>query len=320
MQHFNPTRRRVLGLLAAAGFALSALSASALAAGSDTLNIGYQKYGTLVLLKAQGALEKRLAPLGVKVKWAEFPGGPQLLEALNVGSVDLGVTGETPPIFAQAAGADLLYIANEPAAPEGEAIVVGKDSPIRNVKDLKGKRVALNKGSNVHYLLVRALEKAGLKYEDITPVFLNPADGRAAFQQGSVDAWVIWDPFLAAAEKQLNARQLADGKGIVNNTQFYLARKPYVTSNPRVIKVVLEELQRLDAWGKSHIPEVSAEWSSQIGLDKDIVQVAAKRSGYGVKLLDGKVVAEQQRIADTFFKLKLIPKPLVVKDIVWDGK
>jgi sulfonate transport system substrate-binding protein len=209
-----------------------------------------------VLLKAQGTLEKRLAPLGVKVKWAEFPGGPQLLEALNVGSVDLGTTGETPPIFAQAAGADLLYLANEPAAPEGEAIVVGKDSPIRSVKDLKGKRVALNKGSNVHYLLVRALEKAGLKYEDITPVFLNPADGRAAFQQGSVDAWVIWDPFLAAAEKQLNARPLADGKGIVNNTQFYLARKPYVASNPKVIKVVLEELQRLDAWGKSHIPEV----------------------------------------------------------------
>jgi len=320
MQHFNPTRRCMLGLLAAVGLALSSLSASAVAASSDTLNIGYQKYGTLVLLKAQGTLEKRLAPLGVKVKWAEFPGGPQLLEALNVGSVDLGTTGETPPIFAQAAGADLLYIANEPAAPEGEAIVVSKDSPLHSVKDLKGKRIALNKGSNVHYLLVRALEKAGLKYEDIKPVFLNPADGRAAFQQGSVDAWVIWDPFLAAAEKQLNARQLADGKGIVNNTQFYLARKPYVNSNPKVIKVVLEELQRLDTWGKNHIPEVSSELSGQIGLDKDIVQVAAKRTGYGVKQLDSKVVAEQQRIADSFYQLRLIPKPLQVSDVVWKGQ
>lgn len=222
---FQPSRRRLLGALSAAALA-AALPRPARAA-SDTLRIGYQKYGTLVLLKAQGTLEKRLAPLGIQVKWAEFPGGPQLLEALNVGSVDFGTTGETPPIFAQAAGADLQYVAYEPPAPKGEAIVVAKDSPLKSVKDLKGKRVALNKGSNVHYLLVKALEKAGLKYEDVQTVFLNPSDARAAFERGSVDAWVIWDPFLAAAEHQLGARQLADGVGLVSNHQFYLASRRY---------------------------------------------------------------------------------------------
>nr|BFE93186.1 hypothetical protein GCM10020185_37220 [Pseudomonas brassicacearum subsp. brassicacearum] len=110
------------------------------------------------------------------MQWTEFPGGPQLLEGLNVGSIDFGVTGETPPVFAQAAGADLLYVAYEPPAPTSEAILVPKGSAIQSVQDLKGKKVVLNKGSNVHYLLVRALEDAGLKYSDIQTVF--PASGR----------------------------------------------------------------------------------------------------------------------------------------------
>jgi len=287
---------------------------------TNTLNVGYQKYGTLVLLKAQGTLEKRLAPLGIQVKWAEFPGGPQLLEALNAGSVDLGVTGETPPIFAQAAGADLVYIANEPAAPEGEGIVVKNNSPIKSLKDLKGKRVALNKGSNVHYLLVKALENAGLKYSDITPVFLNPADGRAAFENGSVDAWAIWDPFFAAAQKQLDARSIADGRHNVSNHQFYLASKTYADQHAKVLKIVIEELAKLDSWSKSHLGAVTSELSSQIGLDPAIVQVAAKRTSFGVQVLSPQVIAEQQRIADSFYALKLIPQKLQVSQIVWQPR
>ena len=153
-------RRGLVALFAAA----VSFGAIVQAQAAETLRIGYQKYGTLVLLKAKGTLEKRLAAQGVNVQWTEFPGGPQLLEGLNVGSIDFGVTGETPPVFAQAAGADLLYVAYEPPAPTSEAILVPKDSPIKSVAELKGKKVVLNKGSNVHYLLVRALEDAGLKY------------------------------------------------------------------------------------------------------------------------------------------------------------
>src|SRR5690606_30312271 len=151
-------------------------------------------------LKSKGTLEDKLKGLGFKVTWTEFPAGPQMLEALNVGAIDFGNTGEAPPIFAQAAGAPLVYVAHEPPAPRGEAILVPKVSPIKTVADLKGKKVALNKGSNVHYLLVKALEKAGVKYSEIQTAFLAPADARAAFERGSVDAWVIWDPFQAAAE------------------------------------------------------------------------------------------------------------------------
>jgi hypothetical protein len=179
------------------------------------------------VLKARGTLEKRLASQGVTVEWLEFPAGPQLLEGLNAGAIDVGTVGETPPIFAQAAGVDFVYIGNEPPAPRGEAIVVLPDSPIRTLAQLRGKKVALNKGSNVHYLLVKALEHAGIPYTDIQPIFLTPADARAAFVQRNVDAWVIWDPYLAAAERQLGARVVANGEGLVRNTQYYLAARRY---------------------------------------------------------------------------------------------
>ena len=178
-------------LMAAAILSISVIAASVgLSYGQDkVVRVGYQKYGKLVLLKGKGTLEEKLRPLGYEVTWTEFPSGPPLLEALNVGAVDFGIAGETPPIFAQAAGAPLVYLAYDPPAPQGEAILIPKDSPLKSVADLKGKKVALNKGSNVHYLLVRALEKAGLKYTDIEPVFLAPSDALAAFSRGSVDAW-----------------------------------------------------------------------------------------------------------------------------------
>ncbi len=285
--------------------------------GPQPLRIGYQKYGTLVILKARGTLENRLAPLSVAVKWTEFPAGPQLLEGLNVGSIDFGVVGEAPPIFAQAAGAKLVYVANEPPAPASEAIIVPKDSPVQSVAELKGKKVALNKGSNVHYLLVKALEKAGLRYQDVQPVFLPPADARAAFERGSVDAWAIWDPFLAAAEKQLGARILTDGQGIVSNHQFYLAAREYADKHPRIVQAIVEELAKIDDWGRRNPEQVAAFLAPQIGLDPATVEIAARRYSYGVKPIDAAVVAAQQQIADVFFDLKLIPNPISIKDAVW---
>jgi sulfonate transport system substrate-binding protein len=305
-------RRGVVALLAAAVSFGVVLHAQA-----DALRIGYQKYGTLVLLKAKGTLEKRLAEQGVEVQWTEFPGGPQLLEGLNVGSIDFGVTGETPPVFAQAAGADLLYVAYEPPAPTSEAILVPKDSPIKSVKDLKGKKVVLNKGSNVHYLLVRALEDAGLKYSDIQTIFLPPADARAAFERGSVDAWVIWDPYQAAAEQQLQARTLRDASALADNHQFYLATKPYAEQHPKVIETLIEEVRNVGEWAKANPEEVTQQVAPLLGLALDITRTAVKRQGYGAQFLTPEVVSAQQKIADSFYQLKLIPKPLVVKDVIW---
>jgi len=305
--------RHALGLLCAIATASGVLPAYAQGE-PELLRIGYQKYGTLTLLKARGGLEKRLAPLGVELRWTEFPAGPQLLEGLNVGSIDFGTVGEAPPIFAQAAGADLVYVANQPPAPAAEAIVVPKDSAVKSLAELKGKKIALNKGSNVHYLLVKALEKAGLKYSDVRVVFLPPADARAAFERGSVDAWAIWDPFLAAAEKQIGARVLVDGKGLVANHQFYLASRSYANAKPQVVQAIVDELAKLDRWADGNHMEVGATLGPQIGLDVGIAELAASRFAYGIRPISVAVAAEQQKIADVFFDLKLIPKAVPVSD------
>jgi len=313
------SRRSLLGRAAATLFALVLAGGSALVSAqskADTLRIGYQKSASLfVLQKAQGTLEKRLAPLNVDVRWVEFPAGPQLLEGLNVGSVDVGYVGEAPPIFAQAAGANFVYIGNDPAAPEAEAIVVAKDSPLKTVADLKGKKVALNKGSNVHYLLVRALEKAGLKYADIQPVFLAPADARAAFEKGAVDAWAIWDPFLSAAEKQLGVRQLADGRGgVANNYQYYLSERHFAERRPDVIKALFEDSVEQGRWIKSNVKQAAAIIAPIQGLDAEIVESALRRYQFGVAPVTDAIVSEQQKIADVFFDLKLIPKTIRIAD------
>ncbi|WP_374322801.1 sulfonate ABC transporter substrate-binding protein [Aquipseudomonas alcaligenes] len=307
------TLRRSLVALFAAAISFGAITQ----AQAETLRIGYQKYGTLVLLKAKGSLEKRLAEQGIEVQWTEFPGGPQLLEGLNVGSIDFGTTGEAPPIFAQAAGADLLYVAHEPPAPTSEAILVPKDSALKSVSELKGKKIALNKGSNVHYLLVRALEDAGLKYSDIQPVYLPPADARAAFERGSVDAWVIWDPFQAAAEHQLQARTLRNGEGLVANHQFYLAARPYAEKHPEVVSVLVEEIRGIGEWTRANSAEATAQVAPLLGLSPEITRTAVERQAYGAQFISPDVVEAQQQIADTFSDLKLIPKRLSIKDVIW---
>ncbi|MBI3729381.1 MAG: sulfonate ABC transporter substrate-binding protein [Burkholderiales bacterium] len=323
IQITSKQKRLTLGRLSAlTAAALSVVLPKAFAQNktAGNLRIGYQKYGTLTVLKGTGALDKRLAALGVDVKWTEFPAGPQLLEGLNVGSIDFGTTGEAPPIFAQAAGADLLYVGNEPPAPGGEAIIVPKNSTLTSVAELKGKKVVLNKGSNVHYLLVKLLEKAGLNYKDVEVIFLPPADARAAFERGSVDAWVIWDPFLAAAEKQLGARILVDGKGAVSNHQFYLAARPYAQKNPEVLRIVLEELAKVDEWAAKNHKEVASILATQTGLETSIVELSTSRFGFGVKPLTEQVIKEQQSIADTFADLKLIPKRINIRDAVFAVK
>jgi sulfonate transport system substrate-binding protein len=313
-------QRKLHSAILAAVLILTAMAPFTLAQNADNvLRIGYQKYGTLVLLKARGSLEKQMAPLHVEVKWTEFPAGPQLLEGLNVGSIDFGTVGEAPPIFAQAAGADLVYVGNEPPASAAEAILVPKDSPIKTVAELKGKKVALNKGSNVHFLLVKLLEKAGIRYTDVDTIFLTPADARAAFERGSVDAWAIWEPFLAAAQRQTGARILADGNGVVSNHQFFLASRPYASKRADVVAIVLEEIAAVDEWAKSNPKEAAAALSLQIGLDEPTLELAISRGGYGVKPVSDQVLAEQQKIADSFYDLKLIPKPINVRDATLRG-
>ncbi|WP_288490672.1 sulfonate ABC transporter substrate-binding protein [uncultured Acinetobacter sp.] len=285
-----------------------------------TLNIGFQKYGLLPIVKQRGDLDQALKAQGIQVKWVEFPAGPQLLEGLNVGSVVFGESGEAPPIFAQAASPNLVYVANQPAAPNAEALIVQKNSPIQSIQDLKGKRVALNKGSNVHYLLLKLLEKNQLTLQDIQVVYLPPADARAAFEKGAVDAWVIWDPFFAAAEQQIGARVLATGQNLVSNHQFYLADRKFAEQNPEVLKTVVQQLNQTTEWVKTHQDDAARLLEKPIALDFNILKTSISRMGFGVTPLSSEVIQQQQYVADAFYQQKLIPQPLKIQDAILTGQ
>lgn len=278
-----------------------------------TLNIGFQKYGVLPIVKERGVLETALKQQGVNIRWVEFPAGPQLLEGLNVGSVVFGEAGEAPPIFAQAANSNLVYIANQPAAPKAEALIVQKDSTIQSIQDLKGKRVVLNKGSNVHYLLLKMLEKNNLQLSDIEVVYLPPSDARAAFERGSVDAWVIWDPFFAAAEQQIGARIIATGENLVSNHQFYLADRKFAEQHPKVLDAVVKQLNDTTQWVSTHQDEASKLLEKPTGLSFDVLKSSISRMGFGVTPISAQVAKEQQFVADAFYQEKLIPNKINIQ-------
>jgi len=281
------------------------------------LRIGYQKSAVnLVILKQQGVLEKRFP--GAKITWAEFPAGPQLLEALSVGSLEFGLTGDAPPVFAQAAGKDLRYVAAEPPKPDSSAILVLGDSPIQTLPDLKGRKIALQKGSSAHYLLVRAVEKAGLKWDDIQPIYLAPADARAAFERKSVDAWAIWDPFYAATELAIAPRVLVTGRALSSNNSFYLASRAFATRHAQTLAVLLQALTQADVFVQTRRKDAIRLVADFSGLDAGIVSLfLQRRPASPVGPLSAATVADQQRVADAFFKLGLIPRRITVADIVW---
>ncbi|RCW65247.1 sulfonate ABC transporter substrate-binding protein [Pseudorhodoferax soli] len=309
-------RRRLVQATAAA-IALPTFGAFARAP-QRSLRIGHQK-GVLSVLKGRGTLDKRLAPLGLAVQWTEFTAGPVQLEALNVGSIDFGDVGEAPPIFAQAAGAPLAYVAATVHRPASEAVLVPAQSAIKSVADLKGKKIALNKGSNVHYFIVKLFEKHGLAYSDLNLVFLAPADARAAFEKGSIDAWVIWDPFLAAAEKTLGGRVLADAQGVVGNRAYYFSSLDYAARNADVLAAVVAEIDALDRWAEANNNAFAGELAALLGLPKPVLELSVGRSRYGTTPITRAILAEQQQIADTFYGLKLIPKPIKVLEAAAPG-
>lgn len=303
--------------------AASLLFATAAAHAEQTIDISYQRSSTLwILLKQNGQLEERLKPLGFTVNWHEFSTG--LLSSLNAGSVDLHAdVADAFALFTQAADAPLTYYAQENSSPSAQAIIVQDNSPIHGVADLKGKTVAVSKGSGSNYLLISALKKAGLTLADITPRYLDAPDGGAAFANGNVDAWAIWDPFLATQQLDHHVRVLADGKdGVADYNRFYLATTKFAKAHPDVLQVTFDTLRETGQWVKAH-PKDAAQILGPLwgNIPPATVELANSRRSYDIVPVRVNDLAEQQRIAETYYAAKLIPKPLKVSDItVWAPK
>lgn len=287
------------------------------AADPDTLRIGYQKGSIpLVLAKEQALLEKRFPQ--TQVKWIEFPAGPQMLEALNIGSLDIASTGDIPPIFAQLAGADLVYIGAEPAKPAAEVILVRQDSPLHKVEDLKGRKVALQKGSSAHNLVLRALLKAGLAFKDIQPVYLSPADARAAFENGSVDAWAIWDPYYSIALVEGHSRLLADGTGLGLSGPVYTARRRFAEQHPAFVQQVLDQLTGADELTRSQRAQSIEILSRSMGLPAEVIGLYIDHRPVSPSLpISAQIIQAQQATADLFFDSRLLPKKVDISQAIW---
>jgi sulfonate transport system substrate-binding protein len=310
------TRRNILG--GTVIFAALAISDAHAQDGPAEIRIGTQKGGFFPAVRQRHSVEDAFKPLGIEIRWIDFQFGPPLLEAINAGSVDFGFVGDAPPIFAQAGGARIRYVAAVKSDGNTQAIIVPQDSPIRTLADLKGKRIAFGKGSSAHNLLVAALEKAGLAWSDITPAPLAPADATAAFVKGSVDAWSIWDPYLALAELKQNARVIAFDKDVHQPNAFYIAGSDFVEKYPALLARLNAVFASEGRWADTHHEEVAQAQAEATGVDIEAIRRFVDRSNYRVVPVDDEVIKSQQAVADRFARVGLIPKPVNVREIVWN--
>ncbi len=309
--------------LAAGIVAASLYAQTSIASAQDTsrVRIGLQRSSTLIaILRANGELEKALAPLGVSVTWHEFTSGLPLLESLGIGNLDLGAdVADTVPVFAQAAGAKLVYVAEESPSPSAQAILIPANSKIGTLADLKGKRIAVTKGAGSHYLLLAALTKAGLNFKDISPAYLAPSDGRAAFTSDKVDAWVAWDPFLTSAQRQSGAKILADGSdGLASYKRYYLASANFANQRPDVLNVIFGKLRETGQWVKANPKDAAKLLAGLWSIDAETVEESNSHRSYDVRPVTKSGLAEQQKIADAFFSENLFPKKIDTSDVlIW---
>lgn len=278
---------------------------------TKVLRLGYQQAGDLV--RVTGVLEKRLEPLGIKVEWAQFAQGPQLMEAMNVGKIDLGSVGETPPIFAQAAGADIVYVVGTkrtPTSGRSSIIAVPPESSIQKVEDIKGQEVVFQKASASHYFILRALQEVGLKISDIKIRSMPNVEARGAFIEGKIPVWVSGDPHYALAEKLGRIRVIKTAEGLDSPGGYYIGGRKFAEENPGLLKIVIEEIDKIEQWASNHRQETAKLIAPEQKLDLDVAEKVISRRTLGRRAISPELIKEQQRVADLFYQNGILPTPV----------
>jgi sulfonate transport system substrate-binding protein len=286
--------------------AASTASASTVNVSDVTLNIGDQAgAGSQALLTAAGLIGK----LPFKAHWSDFTSGPPMLQAMGTGSVDIGSVGDAPPVFAAAGGSQIAVVGALQADPDGSAILVPQNSPIHSLAQLRGKNIAVAQGSSADYHLLAILTKAGLSIKDVTPDYLQPAEGQAAFASGHVAAWDVWSPFIEQAEVQDHARILANGSGIGQTYSFVVASRAAL-GNPAKAAAIHDYLTLLDeayAWSASHQSVWAATWAKATGLPLSVMTKAVKDDLDTPEPITPAVISAEQGVANAFTTAGLIP-------------
>jgi sulfonate transport system substrate-binding protein len=288
-------RRSLIAVLTAAVL-LAGCGASGEGGGQTVLKVGSQRGGTKAILVASGALEG----VPYKIEWSEFPAAQPLLEAVGAGAVDLGEAGDAPFLFAYASGATIKAVQAGKSGGASTALLVRKDSPIRGLADLRGKRIATGRGSIGHYLLLRLLEEAGLKPTDVQVVFLNPGDAKAAFTSGAIDGWVTWGSYVALAKLHDDATVLADGEGRLSGYGFEAASEAAIAGKRPQVEDFLRRLAKARRWAGEHPREFAAALSQETGLQPDVALYTVQNYRAAPVEIDDTAVAEATAVLDRF--------------------
>ncbi|MGQ0845565.1 MAG: aliphatic sulfonate ABC transporter substrate-binding protein [Sporichthyaceae bacterium] len=333
----SPISRRTLMRLAAAGAAAAGLAgcgggeSSKVATPGDvgavptgapdlsgvTLRWAVQADATQSLLEASG----QLANLPYRIEWSKFAFGPVIVEALGADKVDLGLAGSTPPIFGAVAQTNFRVIATTAFRSKvGAAILVPESSPIREIGDLKGKKVGVPKASNAHGLLLTVLHRAGLGPNDAEAVFLPPPDALTAFGRGDVDAVSLFEPYITLA-KQKGARVVAGGPPDEVGHVFEIASTGAL-NNPAKRAAITDAMSRLRIaleWGNQHPEEFAQAWSKESTLPLDVVRTSMPAMLRDVVPFDDAALAAQQTLADRLFEDRVIPEKVDFSVVVERG-
>lgn len=288
------------------------------------LKMGYPEGMTnLEVLRTQGLVETRLRAYGLSVTWTSFLSASSLIEALSNGTIDFCGGGGTASIFSQAADHVFVRVAKEKyTSAKGQAILVPENSPIQTLADLKGKKIAFDKGSSAHYILVRSLAKVGLDFSDIEPVYLTQPEALPRFRRGEIDAWVIWVPYTTTqARSAYPGRSIADLESIfgdktsVEVPTYYYAIPELVRDYPDLLKVILEEVNEAGAWAKRQELEAVQRLAEHHEIDPSIVETLQQRSGERAIIpIDDQSLTALQHQANIFRDINLIPERVNVKD------
>ncbi|WP_395345991.1 aliphatic sulfonate ABC transporter substrate-binding protein [Variovorax sp. UC122_21] len=308
----------------AAGAASLAAAPSAWSAATgfkgSTLTLGYQKTGIPLVARQLKVFEKRFEPLGIRIEWAEFTSGLNLLQAMDTGDVAFGNAGNVGCIFLQASGGRVAYVAAQPSTPRSEGILVKEDSPIRSIADLRGRRIGYAKGSSSHNLVAAALERQGLDIKAVTSIGLGAADAAFAFDGGDIDAWAIWDPYFTIARRRNKTRVIAwQGDVLEDSASFLLANTGFAKAWPAHVKALIDGSAEAGRWARTNPAEVAKSVAAATGMPLDVVTEVNANAGFDVVPLSNAILASQQRTADRLFKLGVLPKSVAVREAVWDN-
>lgn len=282
------------------------------------INIGIQQsLSPLLIAKEKGWFEETFEKEGIKVKWTEFQSGPPQFEGLAADKLDFSQVGNSPVISGQAAGISFKEIGLSQDGLKANGILVKKDSGIDNLKDLKGKKIAVAKGSSGFDFLYKALDQAGLSADDVNIIQLQPDEATSAFENGAVDAWSIWEPYLSIQTLKHEAKIIANGESTdLYSPGFTLVRTKFADEYPDEVVLFLKVYDKAVAWQKKHIEEAADLYADIKNLDKEVVKNVLNNTEPLNEVINDDIIKAQQETADFQYWTKAINKKIDVKEVV----